>query len=216
MGSGMRTKQPFSRTFMSSSHNTFQPSKVSTHSSSSACRWSVNLEPRHTLPPSHPLQRHPFALTFWVIHPCWREKASAEPHEPAPMPPSAAWPSVSVSPAHSHPAGRAFVVFHHSDQDRQTDCVYPGGDWSSRLIKCPGFCHPFVHVWSHISHLSLLGSYNLQEAFSRNPADSVIWSGLWLFTIEFIYIYIYIGRSPKVKRRRVTVREIACKVILRK
>lgn len=29
---------------MSSSHNTFQPSKVSTHSSSSACRWSVNLE----------------------------------------------------------------------------------------------------------------------------------------------------------------------------
>lgn len=55
--------------------------------------------------------------------------------------------------------------------------------------KCPGFCHPFVHVWSHISHLSLLGSYNLPEAFSRNPADSVIWNALWLFIIEFTHMW---------------------------
>lgn len=43
------------------------------------------------------------------------------------------------------------------------------------------------HVWSHISHLSLLGGYNLPEAFSRNPADSVIWNAPWLFIIKFTH-----------------------------
>lgn len=46
--------------------------------------------------------------------------------------------------------------------------------WSMRANKRQGLCHPFVHVWSHISHLPLLGSLNLTEAFSRNPTDRII------------------------------------------
>lgn len=46
--------------------------------------------------------------------------------------------------------------------------------WSMRANKRQGLCHPFVHVWSHISHLSPLSSPNLTEAFSRNPTDRII------------------------------------------
>lgn len=91
--------------------------------------------------------------------------------------------SVGVRPAFSLSAGRTFFFF---------PCQIIVYILAGRLIqshKCPGFCHAFVHVWSHISHLSLLGNYNLPEAFSRNPADSVIWNALWLFIIEFTHLW---------------------------
>lgn len=63
--------------------------------------------------------------------------------------------------------------FHYSNKGRQRirrTCRH----WSMRANKRQGLCHPFVHVWSHISHLSLPGSPNLTEAFSRNPTDRII------------------------------------------
>lgn len=65
------------------------------------------------------------------------------------------------------------------------------GLWRSRrrLILINTQASICSHVWSHISHLSLLGSYNLPQAFSRNPADSVIWNALWLFIMEFTHVW---------------------------
>lgn len=80
---------------------------------------------------------------------------------------------VGVRPGLFSPRVERQCGFHYSNKGCQRirrTCRH----WSLRANKRRGLCHPFVHVWSHISHLSLLGSPNLTEAFSRNPTDRII------------------------------------------
>lgn len=127
-----------------------------------------------------------------LLYPCMREKASPETLKPLPAPPSAAWPSETPQAV----SDRAFLTLHGEParffitqiKAVKRSCI----SWWTLIQwahKCSAFCHPFVPVWSHISHLSLVGSYNLPEAFSRNPTDSVIWSALWLFITEFTHLW---------------------------
>lgn len=126
------------------------------------------------------------------LYPCLRAKASPETLETSACSSFCSltlWnTSVSVRPGFSHSAWRAYVVFITQIKAVKRSCI----SWQTliqRAHKCSAFCHPFVPMWSHISHLSLLGSYNLPEAFSRNPTDSVIWSALWLFITEFTHLW---------------------------